>query len=761
MHKPPIGGFAAGIDFAEVLSVLAKQIYETPLAFLRENVQNAVDAIRIAALRRGVPSSDPALSVRIQVSGNVVEIIDNGIGMSLEELERLFWTIGASGKRTPEAREAGCVGMFGIGGFANFGVCDELSVLSKKEGAESGYWSRLSRADIQEATPGLPMVASGPTEDLTHAGTIVRGQLQKAANIEELRGYLTEFVRHAAEHVYFQDELVSRSANAGAFTRADLQAIEMPSGEFINGSVRVEAQFYEDSSGTVFATLDSLRIGNEDVRLDGWVRFEGAGVDVLKRGFKICTTSVPAQVGLTGVIDCDRLAPTAGRDSLNADSLALVSSIGAALERGAVHAILSDTERIAQHTRIFRYVRSAGLIEQMGLVEVALADGGATLLGELRRRAEQGVSVFFAATHHKNLAVVLHARGHTVVQLPSDRHKQIAVRDYLRGFCAAKALEGRVECSLIYDDLTRFEKAFLSELEETILSAYDSSSVKLVAARLTEDVPVFVPDVPKNGPLLVWADVRHPEISKLEVLGITPLFSSMVAAFCREYLASTLKGHSPKFFGSGAVNLDWLSKRRSELWVLMTDDIHTVRRGSQKQVVRSSDVHVVAAGQQEATGSDGDRSGRQPKIVKIDGVDEFADIAGHYLRIPNAATDAFGDVILEAEYRGAVWVGNKVTLVASDAISTAFQFEIRLDRLIVQEESGTNLVNAGASELGKPIHALFGGLYFPIPPALEEYLVPMPDREIRIEVRTEWVDFGSSRVWQPRDVGVSEEGNAH
>ena len=71
------------------------------------------------------------------------------------------------------------------------------------------------------------------------------------------------------------------------------------------------------------------------------------------------------------------------------------------------------------------------------------------------------------------------------------------------------------------------------------------------------------------------------------------------------------------------------------------------------------------------------------------------------------------------------------------------------------------LVNAGASELVKPIHALFGGLYFPIPPALEKYLVPMPDRDIRIEVRTEWVDFGSSRIWQPRDVGDGEESSAH
>ena len=38
--------FKVGIDFESVLRAISKQIYETPLAFIRENVQNAVDAIR-------------------------------------------------------------------------------------------------------------------------------------------------------------------------------------------------------------------------------------------------------------------------------------------------------------------------------------------------------------------------------------------------------------------------------------------------------------------------------------------------------------------------------------------------------------------------------------------------------------------------------------------------------------------------------------------------------------------------------------------
>ncbi|MBA7693888.1 hypothetical protein ES703_102484 [subsurface metagenome] len=54
--------------------------------------------------------------------------------MTESDQRELFWRIGASGKNTPEAKRAGCIGTFGIGGFANFGVCERLVVTSKREG---------------------------------------------------------------------------------------------------------------------------------------------------------------------------------------------------------------------------------------------------------------------------------------------------------------------------------------------------------------------------------------------------------------------------------------------------------------------------------------------------------------------------------------------------------------------------------------------------------------------------------------------------
>ena len=61
--------FKVGIDFESVLRAISKQIYETPHVFIRENAQNAVDAVRIQAHRDGVDTGDVRYSIEITVDG--------------------------------------------------------------------------------------------------------------------------------------------------------------------------------------------------------------------------------------------------------------------------------------------------------------------------------------------------------------------------------------------------------------------------------------------------------------------------------------------------------------------------------------------------------------------------------------------------------------------------------------------------------------------------------------------------------------------
>ena len=176
--------FEVGIEFSSVLAAISKQIYDTPYAFLRENLQNAIDASRMQAKREGIPPSDASLRIEVTVEGNLVRIQDRGIGMSSDDLRHLYWTIVASGKRNEEARLAGCVGMFGIGGFANLGVCNKLIVTSQA-GQSSGHRTELSRSDIESAV-GLPQVAQEPSDQASPRGTVVEGILESPTPGDEL-----------------------------------------------------------------------------------------------------------------------------------------------------------------------------------------------------------------------------------------------------------------------------------------------------------------------------------------------------------------------------------------------------------------------------------------------------------------------------------------------------------------------------------------------------------------------------------------------
>src|SRR3982751_101088 len=140
---------AIRVDLERVLPLLAKDIYNTPYAFLRENVQNAIDAVRIQAYRERSAGYKPsAHEIDVSINGLTVAIRDTGIGMSRSDLELNYWSIGHSGKGTSEAREARVVGTFGIGGMANFGVCSHVSIVTRSEHSSVAVQSDAERSEL-------------------------------------------------------------------------------------------------------------------------------------------------------------------------------------------------------------------------------------------------------------------------------------------------------------------------------------------------------------------------------------------------------------------------------------------------------------------------------------------------------------------------------------------------------------------------------------------------------------------------------------
>ncbi len=734
-----------GFDFQRILETISSQIYDTPMAFLRENVQNAVDALRMESARdKGFAGAG---KVEITVEEKMITVRDNGIGMSREELEKFFWSMGASGKNTPLAKAAGCVGQFGIGGFANFGVCSTLVVTSMKTG-HVGYSSRLTKTDI--SGPGIPSVEYEQSNEAAPHGTIVRAYLDNSADPAALKEYLKGFVRYVPEIVVFNDVTLSQEDLVATTSELTPHSEQISTLQHF-GAVTII--FLTDKRGMVYARVT----GSDGLR--GSFRFEEGPFEVFKRGFKLCNTPISSQLGMRGRLEGDMFRPTAGRDSLSAESTQLIALLTRHIEQLGANVILDSEELIAANNRVLKYVVAHGLIARAGKLRVSLADGKDVSLESLQHTSGDA-HVYFGRGGNKEILEILQKSGHQIVVLSGDGNRREVERRFLEQLCGAKTYEGLVDIRETYSDLSLFEQSFLAEIEATIKYRYDVYDFTLTPAAITGGIPAF--SVTKGKRLTIYIDVRHAEVVKLHPLGVSPFLYSMATEFCKEYLGNILKERSPKFFGSGAMNIDDVVKKRAELWKLAADDILVDTRGAAPaertraadrvftsgvgvtQVVSVSDIQSVDVSDEASPSAPASSmtEGKAHRILRIVDRSGKLGIDGYYIRLMDAPSRAYGDDIQSMDQRGLLWFGNKLTYVFSDGVKTAFHYDLRLSEMIRSD----NGEHGGFVSLARPIQELNGGMFLPIELAFERYLVPTEGNEIAVKVNYDWFDLDSGRA---------------
>ncbi|MFJ7157480.1 HSP90 family protein [Streptomyces sp. NPDC101118] len=139
--SPPAHNFQ--VDLRGLVDLLSHHLYSSPRVYVRELLQNAVDAV---TARQAV---DPGATVRIRLSAEAgrVSIEDSGIGLTEDEAHSLLATIGRSSKRSGEhgletARQE-FLGQFGIGLLACFVVARRIRVVTRsarEPGARPVEW---------------------------------------------------------------------------------------------------------------------------------------------------------------------------------------------------------------------------------------------------------------------------------------------------------------------------------------------------------------------------------------------------------------------------------------------------------------------------------------------------------------------------------------------------------------------------------------------------------------------------------------------
>lgn len=143
------------MHLAGIVDLLSSALYSHPRVYLRELLQNAVDAIRARSRR------DPTFAtagIRLVAAGNQsdrVRVIDDGTGLTPEEITEFLATVGQSSKRDEFGLPDASIGRFGIGLLSALMVADEVRVRTRSmSGGPAHEW--IGRVDGTFALNPIP-----------------------------------------------------------------------------------------------------------------------------------------------------------------------------------------------------------------------------------------------------------------------------------------------------------------------------------------------------------------------------------------------------------------------------------------------------------------------------------------------------------------------------------------------------------------------------------------------------------------------------
>ena len=203
-------------EVRQLLKLMIHSLYSNKEIFLRELISNASDAadkLRFEAL--AVPDllgEDTDLKIRIEFDkdNNTITVIDNGIGMSRDELVEHLGTIARSGTSEflqqmtgDQQKDAQLIGQFGVGFYSTFIVADKVVVESRRAGLaadESVRWESDGQGEF-----------TIENIERSERGTAVTLHLKKGESefAEPLR--IENLIRTYSDHIAFPVTLASAS----------------------------------------------------------------------------------------------------------------------------------------------------------------------------------------------------------------------------------------------------------------------------------------------------------------------------------------------------------------------------------------------------------------------------------------------------------------------------------------------------------------------------------------------------------------------
>ena len=178
----------------KLMDMMINSIYTHKEIFLRELISNASDALDKLYFKSltdnsvGIAADEFEIRIELDRDARTLKVIDNGCGMTEEELDSNLGTIAKSGsfnfKNDNEKTEnVDIIGQFGVGFYSAFMVSDEVTVESKAFGSDAAFRWKSSGAEGYTVEPC----------EKDTVGTVVTLKIRKSTDDENYDEFLDQY----------------------------------------------------------------------------------------------------------------------------------------------------------------------------------------------------------------------------------------------------------------------------------------------------------------------------------------------------------------------------------------------------------------------------------------------------------------------------------------------------------------------------------------------------------------------------------------
>ena len=217
-----------GVTTENIFPVIKKFLYSDHEIFLRELVANAVDATqKMKALAASGEFSgelgEPAVRIELDESAKTLKVIDSGIGMTAEEVDRYINQIAFSsaGEFLEKYKDqlSSIIGHFGLGFYSAFMVAEKVTIetLSWKEGAKAVKWTC-------DGSPEYEMSECEKADRGTVITLYIADDEKEFAVKNRITGLLNKYCKFMPVPVIFgEDEVINKTEPLWTRKPADLK----------------------------------------------------------------------------------------------------------------------------------------------------------------------------------------------------------------------------------------------------------------------------------------------------------------------------------------------------------------------------------------------------------------------------------------------------------------------------------------------------------------------------------------------------------